>query len=90
MDGVQLSQSYQSHYQKTVFYLPLSPQEFLSWYSFHQQQKDERLSLPWSHPVVLPKHFAQKRYAKKTLAMAMDIKSTWSAIKLLLILSGSS
>ena len=24
-----------------------------SWYSFYQPQKDERLSLPWSHPVVL-------------------------------------
>ena len=24
-----------------------------SWYSFDQSQKDERLSLPWSHPVVL-------------------------------------
>ena len=24
-----------------------------SWYSFYQPQKDERLSWPWSHPVVL-------------------------------------
>ena len=24
-----------------------------SWYSFYQPQKDERLSRPWSHPVVL-------------------------------------
>ena len=24
-----------------------------SWYSFYRPQKDERLSRPWSHPVVL-------------------------------------
>ena len=24
-----------------------------SWYSFYRPQKDERLSQPWSHPVVL-------------------------------------
>ena len=24
-----------------------------SWYSFHRPRKDERLSRPWSHPVVL-------------------------------------
>ena len=24
-----------------------------SWYSFHQPRKDERLSRPWRHPVVL-------------------------------------
>ena len=24
-----------------------------SWYSFYRPRKDERLSLPWSHPVVL-------------------------------------
>ena len=36
----------QSHYKKTIY--PRS-----SWYSFHPPQKDERLSWPWIHPVVL-------------------------------------
>ena len=45
IDRVQLPQGY-SHFEGTVYFLPLSPQKFLA-------QKDERLSRPWSHPVVL-------------------------------------
>ena len=29
MDGVQLSQGYKSHYDKTVNFLPLDPHDFL-------------------------------------------------------------
>ena len=50
MDGVQLPQGY-SHFEEAVYFLPLSSQIF--WYSLYQPQKDERLSRPWSHPVVL-------------------------------------
>lgn len=32
-----------------VYLLPLSPGMRNSWYSFHQPQKDEGLSQPWSH-----------------------------------------
>ena len=38
MDGVQLPQGY-SHFEEAVYFLP--------------PRKDERLSRPWSHPVVL-------------------------------------
>ena len=50
MDGVQLPQS-QSHFEEAVYFLPLSFRN--SWYSFDRPQKDERLSQPWSCPVVL-------------------------------------
>ena len=50
MDGVQLPQGY-SHFEEAVYFLPLSSQIF--WYSLYRPRKDERLSRPWSHPVVL-------------------------------------
>ena len=49
MDGVQLPQGY-SHFEEAVYFLPLSPQKFLV---LCRPRKDERLSRPWSHPVVL-------------------------------------
>ena len=50
MDGVLLSQCY-NHYKETVYFFPLAPRK--SWYSFDRPQKDERLSQPWSHRMVL-------------------------------------
>ena len=50
MDGVQLPQGW-SHFEEVVYFLPLSSQK--SWYSFYRPRKDERLSRPWSHPLVL-------------------------------------
>ena len=47
---MELSHSY-NHYEETVYFLPPSPRK--SWYSIDQPQKDEMLSQPWSHPVVL-------------------------------------
>ena len=38
-------------HEKAVTFLPLSSQK--SWYSFDWPQKDERLSRPWSHLVIL-------------------------------------
>ena len=52
MDRVQLPEIY-NHFQEAVYFLPFSPYHSNSWYSFHQPQKDERLSRPCSHPVVL-------------------------------------
>ena len=49
MDGVQLPQGY-SHFEEGVYFLPFSSQKF---WLFYRPQKDERLSRPWSHPVVL-------------------------------------
>ena len=46
MDGVQLPQGY-SHFEEAVYFLPLCFQKF------YRPRKDERLSQPWSHPVVL-------------------------------------
>ena len=40
----------QSHYEQTVYFLPLSSQKFLV---LDQPRKDERLSWHWSHPAVL-------------------------------------
>ena len=40
----------QSHYEEAVYFLSLSS---LTGYSFSRPQKNERLSQPWSHPVVL-------------------------------------
>ena len=42
----------QSHYEETVYFVPLSPREFLA-LSFDRLRKDESLNWPWSHPVVL-------------------------------------
>ena len=42
MDGVQVSQG-KSHYEKAVYFLPLSSQK---WYSFYRARKNERLSQP--------------------------------------------
>ena len=50
MDGVQLPQGY-SHFEEAVYFLPVISRN--SWYSFHRPRKDERLSQPYSHPVVL-------------------------------------
>ena len=50
MDGVQLPQGY-SHFEEAVYFLPLVPRN--SWYSLYRPRKDERLSRPWNHPVVL-------------------------------------
>ena len=36
---------------EVVYFLPLVPRN--SWYSLYRPRKDERLSQPWSHPVVL-------------------------------------
>ena len=46
MDGIQLPQGY-SHFEEAVYF----PRN--SWYSFYRPRKDERVSAPWSHPVVL-------------------------------------
>ena len=50
MDGVQLPQDY-SHFEEAVYFLTLVPRN--SWYSLYRPRKDERLSRPWNHPVVL-------------------------------------
>ena len=50
MDEVQLPHGY-SHFGEAVYFLPLVPRN--PWYSFYRPRKDERLSRPWSHPVVL-------------------------------------
>ena len=43
----------QSHNEETVSFLPFNSQvSRSSWYSIDRPRKDERLSLPWSHPVV--------------------------------------
>ena len=47
-DGVQLPQGC-SHFEEVVYFLV--PRN--SWYSFYRPRKDEMLSRPWSHPVVL-------------------------------------
>ena len=53
MDGVQLPRQGYSHFEGAVNFLPFSSQKFLVPYSFYWPWKDERLSRPWSHPVVL-------------------------------------
>ena len=43
-----------SHFEEAVYFLEIQnsvPRN--SWYSFYQPRNDERLSRPWSHPVVL-------------------------------------
>ena len=50
MDGVQLSQGYRATKRRQFTFYHSVPRN--SWYSFNQPQKDERISLPWSHPVV--------------------------------------
>ena len=50
MDGVQLPQGL-SHFEEAVYFLPQVPRN--SWYSLYQPRKAERLSRPWSHPMVL-------------------------------------
>ena len=49
-DRVQLPQGW-SHFKEAVSFLPLNPQEFLV--LLYQPWKDERLSRPWSHLVLL-------------------------------------
>ena len=50
MDGVQLPQGYRATSRRQFsFYHEVSRN---SWHSFDQPRKDERLSQPWSHPVV--------------------------------------
>ena len=50
MDGVQLSQG-QNHFKEAVYFLPLSSQKCLV--LILSTSKDETLSQPWSHFVVL-------------------------------------
>ena len=56
-----------SHYDETVYFLPLRSQELSSWYSFDRPQKDERLSRHWSP---LPRPLSKKELCafKFTLA----------------------
>ena len=49
----------QSQCEETIYFLPLSSQEFL--YSFNWPWKDERLSQPWIQPVVSFKNFVSDR-----------------------------
>ena len=51
IDGVQLPQGYRATLRRQFTFYHLVPRS--SWYSFYQPWKDERLSQPWSHPVVL-------------------------------------
>ena len=51
MDGDQMSQGYRTTTRRQFTFYQSVPSS--SWSSFHQPQKDERLSRPWSHPVVL-------------------------------------
>ena len=50
MDGFQPPQG-QCHFEEAVYFLPQVPR--YSWYSYYRPRKDEGLSRPWSHPVVL-------------------------------------
>ena len=52
MDGVQLPKGYKATKRRQFIFHQL-PRNF--WYSLDQPQKDERLSQPWSHSVVLKK-----------------------------------
>ena len=51
MDGVQLPQGYTATLRRQFTFYHSVPRN--SWYSFYRPRKDERLSRPWSHPVVL-------------------------------------
>ena len=51
MDGVQLFQGYRATTRRQFTFYRYVPRR--SWYSFDQPQKSEKLSWPWSHPVVL-------------------------------------
>ena len=52
MDGVQLPQDYGTTSRRQITFYHQVPRN--RWYSFYQSsQEDERLSQPWSHPVVL-------------------------------------
>ena len=51
MDGVQLSQDYKATTRRQFAFYHWVPRN--SSYSFYRLRNDERLSRPWSHPVVL-------------------------------------
>ena len=51
MDGFQLSQGYRATARRQFTFYHSVPRSF--WYLFNQPRKDERLSGPRSHPVVL-------------------------------------
>ena len=51
MDRVQLSQECRATTRRQFAFYHKVPQS--SWYPFDQPQKDERLSRPWCHPVLL-------------------------------------
>ena len=51
MDVVQLSQGYRATKRRQFTFYNSLPRSF--WYSFNRSRKDERMSLPWSHPAVL-------------------------------------
>ena len=50
LDGVPLPQGYRATTRRQFAFYQSVPRS--SWSSFHQPRKDERLSRPWSHPVV--------------------------------------
>ena len=51
IDGVQLSQGYRATTRRGFTFYHSVPRS--SWYPFNRPRKDERLSWPWSHAVVL-------------------------------------
>ena len=51
MDGVKLSEDYRTITRRQFTFYHSVPSS--SWYSTDLPRKDERLSWPWSHPVVL-------------------------------------
>ena len=51
MDGVQLPQGYRATSRREFTFYHQVPRKL--WYSSDRPWKDERLSQPWSHPVVL-------------------------------------
>ena len=75
MDRVQLSQGQRSTSRRQFTFYHYFSRNF--WYSFYKLQKDERLSRPWSHPMVLKKGLldwessaqdSQHRFVKKMIA----------------------
>ena len=71
IDGVQLCQGYRATSMRQFTFYHQVPRK--SWYSFDRPQKDERVSRPWSHPVVLNMGPLNWKYSTLTTRLYFDI-----------------
>ena len=79
MDGIQQPQDYRAILRRQFTFYHQVPRK--SWYSFDRPQKDQRLSWPWTHPMVLntrPLVWESSTLTTRPLLHQFPVHDSWS------------